>query len=79
MEEDVTDLVSVFERFEEDVEAFLRDGRVFIYTRDLVRLVAWLRAQPRSRVLLLAALGAGTLAGLVLLSTVNRPIEPGRE
>ncbi len=77
MTERVTDLVAVLERVEEEAEALVREGRLFAYARDLTRLVAWLRTQPRSRVLLLAAFGAGVVAGvIVLLSTINRPAEP---
>ena len=80
MTERVTDLVSVLQRIEEEAESIVRDGRLFAYARDLARLVSWLRTQPRSRVLLLAALGAGVMAGVVvLLGTINRPLDPGLE
>ncbi len=51
------------------LEGLSGDGRLSFYARDLTRLVAWLRTQPRSRVLVLGALGVGLVVGAVLLST----------
>ena len=74
----LTDVVSVLERVEEILEGLSGDGRLSFYGRDLTRLVAWLRTQPRSRVLVLGALGAGVLVGMVLLSTHRQPVATGQ-
>ena len=73
----IDDVVSVLERLEEMVEALSDDGRLPFYARDLTRLVAWLRTQPRSRLLVLGGLGVGLLVGLMLLSARRRPGTPG--
>ena len=52
----IDDVVSVLERLEELVEGLSDDGRLLFYARDLTRLVAWLRTQPRSRLLVLGGL-----------------------
>ena len=73
----IDEVVSVLERLEEMLEALSDDGRLLFYARDLTRLVAWLRTQPRSRLLVLGGLGAGVLVGLMLLSARRRPGAPG--
>ncbi len=73
----IDDVVSVLERLEEMVEALSDDGRLPFYARDLTRLVAWLRTQPRSRLLVLGGLGVGLLVGLMLLRARRRPGTPG--
>jgi hypothetical protein len=65
----LTDVASVLDGLEEILEGLSGDGRLLSYARDLTRLVAWVRTQPRARVLVLGALGAGLLVGAVLLST----------
>jgi len=69
----LTDVASMLERVEEMLESLSGDGRLSFYGRDLTRLVAWLRTQPRSRVLVFGALGAGLVAAVVLLSTHREP------
>src|SRR3989442_1201502 len=64
----IDDVVSVLERLEELLEGLSDDGRLLFYARDLTRLVAWLRTQFRSRLLVLGGLGGGVLMGLRLLS-----------
>ena len=73
----IDDVVSVLERLEDLLEGLSDDGRLLFYTRDLTRLVAWLRTQPRSRLLVLGGLGAGVLVGLMLLGARRRPGAPG--
>src|SRR5207244_5357849 len=73
----IDDVVSILERLEEMVETLSNDGRLPFYARDLTRLVAWLRSQPRSRLLVLGGLGAGVLVGVMLLSARRRPGTPG--
>jgi len=65
----LTDVASVLDGLEEILEGSSGDGHLLGYARDLTRLVAWVRTQPRTRVLVLGALGAGLLVGAVLLST----------
>ena len=73
----IDDVVSLLERLEELLEGLSDDGRLLFYARDLTRLVAWLRTQPRSRLLVLGGLGVGLLVGLMLLSARRRPGTPG--
>ena len=73
----LTDVASVLDGLEEILEGLSGDGRLLSYARDLIRLVAWVRTQPRARVLVLGALGAGLLVGAVLLST-HRQAAAGR-
>ena len=63
----LTDVASVLDSLEEILEGLA--GHLLLYARDLTRLVAWVRTRPRSRVLVLGALGAGLLVGAVLLGT----------
>lgn len=64
----LSDVVSVLDGLEEILEVVSGDGRLLSYARDLTRLVGWIRVQPRARVLVLGALGAGLVVGAVLLS-----------
>lgn len=68
----LTGVASVLDSLEEILEGFSDDGRVLSSARDVVRLVAWVRAQPRVRGLVLAALSAGLLVGAALLNTHRR-------
>ena len=72
------DVASVLDGLEEILEGFSGDGRLLLCARDLTRLVAWVRTQPRNRVLVLGALGAGLLVGAVLLSTHGQPSASGQ-
>jgi len=74
----LTDVVSLLEYIEELLETLSTDGRLLLYTRDLTRLVAWLRTQPRSRAIMLGTVGAGLLMGVVLLSTYREPAAAGQ-
>ena len=74
----LTDVESWLERVEEMLEGLSGDGWLSFYARDLTRLVAWLRTQPRSRVLVLGALGVGLVVGAVLLSTHREPAAAGQ-
>jgi hypothetical protein len=65
----LNDVASVLDGLEEILEGLSGDGRPLSYARDLIRLVAWVRTQPRARVLVVGALGAGLLVGAVLVST----------
>jgi hypothetical protein len=74
----LTDVASVLDGLEEILEALSDEGRLLAAARDVTRLVAWLRTQPRTRVLVLAALGAGLLVGAVLLRTQANASETGQ-
>jgi len=71
------DIVSALDRLEELLEGLSDDRRLLSYARELTRLAAWLRTQPRSRLLMLAGLGAGVLVGLLLVNARRRPEAPG--
>jgi len=69
------DVVPMFQRLEDLLETLATDGRFLAYARDLTSVVAWLRSQPRRRVLLWGALGAGAVVTLVLVGISGDPRE----
>jgi hypothetical protein len=69
----LSNVASLLDGLEEILEALSDEGRLLASARDLARLVAWVRTQPRARILVLGALGAGLLVGAVLLSTHGQP------
>ncbi len=62
-------------RSREVLETLSNDRRALDYARDLVRLVGWLRGQPRGRVLLWGALGTVALIALVLVGVSGERTE----
>jgi hypothetical protein len=67
------DVVELLERLEELLQRALSDGRLFLYARDLTRLLAWARTQPRRRVVLMGVLSSGAWLAAVLFATRGRP------
>lgn len=72
------EVVSVLDGVEEILEDLSGGGRLLSYARDVTRTVAWVRTQPRARVLVLGALGAGFLVGGFLLSSRRQPAATGQ-
>jgi hypothetical protein len=72
----VADTARVLDWLQEIADRSTGDARVFVYARDAIRLVEWLRTQPPRRVRRVAVLGSGTVLGLVLASRYRRPASP---
>ncbi len=63
----IIDVADLLDRLDDLLDRSSGDQRAFVYARDLLRLMTWLRTQPRSRVLLWATLGTAAVIGLVLV------------
>ncbi len=67
MDDWIIDVADLLDRLDDLLDRSSGDRRAFVYARDLLRLMAWLRTQPHSRVLLWATLGTAAI-GLAVAS-----------